>query len=124
MDLAGPIKPSSLGGASYFLGILDVFTRHSWVFTIKKKFDTAAKIMEWKCVAEGQSKTKLLKLRSDNGGEFTSATSTSSMALHGVELQTTPPRSLESNGLEERFNRTLQDKTRTIMAAASLPGYL
>ena len=23
MDLAGPVKPSSLGGASYFLGILE-----------------------------------------------------------------------------------------------------
>ena len=124
MDLAGPVKPSSLGGASYFLGILDVFTRHSWVFTIRKKYDAAAKIMEWKSIAEGQSKTKLLKLRSDNGGEFTSAAFQSSMALQGVELQTTPPRSPESNGLAERFNRTLQDKTRTIMAAASLPGYL
>ena len=27
MDLAGPVQPSSLGGSSYFLGILDVFTR-------------------------------------------------------------------------------------------------
>ena len=33
-DLAGRVKPCSLGGASYFLGILDVFTRHSGVFTI------------------------------------------------------------------------------------------
>ena len=32
IDLAGPVQPRSLGGASYFLGILDVFTRHSWVF--------------------------------------------------------------------------------------------
>ena len=124
MDLAGPVQPSSLGGASYFLGILDVLTRHSWVFTIRKKYDAAAKIMEWKSIAEGQSKTKLLKLRLDNGGEFTSTALQSSMALQGVELQTTPPRSSKSNGLAERFNRTLQDKTRTIMAAASPLGYL
>ena len=52
MDLAGPVQPSSLGGAFYFLGILDVFTRHSWVFPIKKKSDAAAKIQEWKCVVE------------------------------------------------------------------------
>ena len=31
MDLVGPIKLSSLGGACYFLGILDVSTRFSWV---------------------------------------------------------------------------------------------
>ena len=124
MDLAGPVKPSSLGGASYFLGILDVYTRFSWVFTIRKKSDAAAKILEWKGVAEGQSHTKLQRLRTDNGGEFTSAAFRTSMALIGVELQTTPPRSPESNGMAERWNRTVQDKTRTIMSAALLPGYL
>ena len=124
MDLAGLVKPSSLGGVSYLLGILDVFTRHSWVFTIIKKYEAAAKIRGWKCIVEGQSNTKLLMLRSDNGGEFTLATFQSSMAVKGVELQTTPTRSPESNGLAERFNRCLQDKTRTIMAAASLPSYL
>ena len=60
MDLAGHVKPSSLGDASYFLGIPDVYTRFSWVFTIRKKSDAAAIIMEWKGVAEGQSSTKLL----------------------------------------------------------------
>ena len=44
MDLAGPVKPRSLGGASYFLGIMDVYTRHSWVYTIKHKSDAAAHI--------------------------------------------------------------------------------
>lgn len=68
MDLAGTVKPS-LGGVSSFLEILDVFTRHSWVFTITKNYDAAAKLMEWKCVAGNQSKTNLLELRS---GEFTS----------------------------------------------------
>ena len=59
MDLAGPVKPRSLGGASYFLGIMDVYTRPSWVYTIKTKSDAAAQIMEWKAVAEGQSHTML-----------------------------------------------------------------
>ena len=72
MDLAGPVTPSSLGGAFYFLGIMDIFTRFSWVFTLRRKSDAAGKIMEWKGVAEGQSKTKMLRLRTDNGGEFTS----------------------------------------------------
>ena len=124
MDLAGPVRPSSLGGASFFLGILDVFTRHSWVITIQKKSEATAKILEWKGVAEGQSKTKLLKLRTDNGGEFISAAFRPSMALLGVELQTTPPRSPESNGMTERWNRTVQDKARTIMSTSLLPSYL
>ena len=38
------------------------------------------------------------------------------MALMGVTLQTTPPYSPESNAVAERFNRTLQDKVRTLIA--------
>ena len=57
---------------------------------MKKKHDAAACIMEWKCVAENQSKTKLLILRLDNGGRFTSTAFKSQMALHGVVFQTTP----------------------------------
>ena len=94
------------------------------VFTIRKTSDAAAQILEWKAVAEGQSKTKLLTLRTDNGGEFTSKDFRSNMALLGVTLQTTPPYSLENNSVAERFNRTVQDKTRTTIAAAALPGYL
>ena len=63
------VRPDS--GASYFLGILYVYTRYSWVFPIKTKSDAATKSKEWKSVAENQSKTRLLKLISNNGGEFT-----------------------------------------------------
>ena len=80
--------------------------------------------MEWKAVAKGQSHTKLLTLRTDNGGEFTSTAFKSNMALLGVTLQTNPPYSPESNSVAERFNRTVRDKTKTLMAAASLPTFL
>ena len=72
MDLAGPIKPCSLGNASHFLGILDVFTRKSWVFPIKTKAHAAEKIVAWEVVAENQSGTRFFHLRLDMGGEFTS----------------------------------------------------
>ena len=122
MDLAGPIKPRSLGGASYFLGIMDVYTRHSWVYTIRKKSDAAAQFFQWNAV--GQSKTKLLTMRTDNGGEFTSTAFKSKTSLLGVTLQTNPHNSLESTSVAERFNCTVQVKTRTLMVAASLPGFL
>ena len=72
MDLAGPVRPNNLGGAFHFLGIMDMFTKISWVFTLRRKSDAASKILERKGVAEGKSKTKLQKLRTNNGGEFTS----------------------------------------------------
>ena len=94
------------------------------MFPLKAKSDAAGKLKEWKFVAKNQSQTKLLKLRSDNGGELTSNAFKSWLAFNGVEQQTTPPRSPESNGMAKRFNRFLQDKAKTIMAATSLPSYL
>ena len=75
-------------------------------------------------MAENQSGQKLLNLRYDNGGEFTSTAFKHKMALLGVTLRTTPPRSPESDGMQERWNRTVQDKARTILIAASLLAYL
>ena len=34
MDLCGPIKPSTLGGKSYFLLIIDDFSRYMWIFLL------------------------------------------------------------------------------------------
>ena len=55
MDLAGPAKPRSLGNASYFLGIPDVFTRKLWVFPIKTKAHVGEKIVTWKVVVRTHS---------------------------------------------------------------------
>ena len=124
VDLAGPVTPRSLGGKSYIMGVLDVFTRYSWVYFLSRKSDAGEKLKEWIAVAEHQSGQKLLHLRSDKGGEFTSHAFMAWLALHGVDQQTTPPDSPESNGMSERLNRTLQDKARTVMVAGALPGYL
>ena len=85
MDLAGPLKPRNLGNATYFLGIPDVFTRKSWVFPIKTKAHAAEKIVAWKALAENQSGTRVLHLRSDRGGEFTSNKLKAWLALEGVD---------------------------------------
>ena len=100
MDLAGPVKPRSLGNSLYFLGIPDVFTRKSWVFPIKTKAHAADKIMAWKAMAENKSGTKVLHLRSDRGGGFTSNKLKAQLALEVVDQQTTPPYSSKSNGLD------------------------
>ena len=46
VDLAGPLNPRSLGGKSFFMGILDVYTRHSWVYMLKHKSDAATTLKD------------------------------------------------------------------------------
>ena len=109
-DLAGPVRPKSLGGTSYILNLFDIYTRYSWNFVLKTKAKTSVKIREWLSVAERQAGTKLKGFRSDNGGEFLPLASQSWLKFQGVTQKTTPSRSRESNGLAERLNCTLEDK--------------
>ena len=122
--MAGPITPRSLDGKSFFMRILDVHTRHFWVYMLNHKSDATAKLKEWIAVAEHLCGQKLFHLRSDKGGEFTSNYFMAWLALQGVTQQTTPPHSPKSNGMAERLNCTLQDKAGTIMVATALPSYL
>ena len=71
-----------------------------------------------------QSGMKVMVMRTDGGGEFISIAFRAWLADKGVTMQTTPPNLVESNGNSKRLNRTLQDKCRTMMVAAAVPGYL
>ena len=46
VDLARPVTPRSLGGKSYIMGVLDVFTRHSWVYFLSRESDAAEKLKD------------------------------------------------------------------------------
>ena len=47
MDLAGPVKPKSLGGRQYILNLFYVFTRFLWSILLKNKGEAAEKILDW-----------------------------------------------------------------------------
>ena len=47
MDLAGPFKPKSLGGASYNLFLVDEYTRYNWAIPLKDKVSTELLLKEW-----------------------------------------------------------------------------
>ena len=53
MDLAGPNK-QTFGKAAYNLVLVDVFSRLSWVFLLKRKSDPEEAILNWLPVAERQ----------------------------------------------------------------------
>lgn len=73
MDLCGPMHTSSLGGASYFVLFIDYFTRFTTIYFLSKKSKALSFFQDYKRLVENQfSDDKILILRYDNGGEFTS----------------------------------------------------
>ncbi|CAI7909642.1 unnamed protein product [Closterium sp. NIES-53] len=72
MDVVGPLKLGA-AGAEYFLTIVDVYTRMTWVYVLSKKSDVAETVKtDWLPIVERQQDRLVKAIRTDQGGEFLS----------------------------------------------------
>jgi len=78
-----------------------------WVYILKTKDQVFQIFSEWKVLVEKLSGHKLKTLRSDNGGEYTSAKLTSYLKQEGVRHEFRVPKTPQQNCVAERMNWTL-----------------
>ena len=84
-DVCGKLNTKSLGGAEYFVTFIDDQTRHVWAYSLKHKSEVFRCFLEWKAMTERSSERKLVTLRSDNGGEYTSIEFESYLKKEGIK---------------------------------------
>lgn len=70
---------------------------------------------------EAEHNTKVSKIRCDNGGEYRTNKLKTFCQDKAIVVQYSMQYTPQMNGLSERFNRTLQNKVRTILTETSLP---
>ena len=63
----------------------------------------------------------IMKLRTDNGGEYLSKEFQAYLASNGIEHQLTVPHSPQQNGVAEWLNRTLVESARAMLSHSNLP---
>lgn len=68
--LWGFTQELSLGGARYFVSIVDDYSIWVWIYTLKQKDQVCEKFKEWKALVENQIGKKIKKLKTDNGLEY------------------------------------------------------
>jgi len=71
-DICGPIKPISSSNKRYILSFIDDCTRKTWVYFLHKKLEVFSLFKNFKTLVEKEVGEKLVCLRTDRGGEFTS----------------------------------------------------
>ena len=120
-DLCGKMGQKSLGGAEYFLTLLDDKTRYTWVYPLKTKDQAFDCFKEWQAEVENRTGRRVKILRTDNGGEYTSRKFQDHLKTCGIRHELTIPKTPEQNGAAERLNRTLVEKTRAMLLDAKLP---
>ncbi|CAI7911812.1 unnamed protein product [Closterium sp. NIES-54] len=103
MDVVGPLKLGA-AGPEYFLTIVDVYTRRTWVYVLSKKSDVAETVKtDWLPMVERQQDRLLKK--------------------NGIRHSLTMPSSPTMNGIAERANRTITETARGLLIEAGLPDY-
>jgi len=114
----------STSGARYVFVLTDDFSRYTTTYFLKHKSDAFKYFQIYHREMERQLDKKIQKLKTDNGGEFTSNEFTAYLQHHGIRHELTVPYTPEQNGVVERANRTLTEISRTITLAAKHPDYL
>lgn len=120
-DVMGPLETQSIGHAKYLLTFIDDFSRKVFVYFIKNKHQVFDTFIEFKALVENQTGERIKILRSDNGTEYCSNKSEEFFRKHGIRHQTSNVHTPQQNGLAERMNRTLTEKTRCLLFDANLP---
>jgi hypothetical protein len=110
----------SLGGARYFVSFIDNFSRRCWVYPIRRKADVLAVFKTFKARVELEFEKKIKCLRIDNGGEYTSDEFDNFCQHEGIKRQFTTAYTPQQNGVAERMNKTLLERTRAMLKAAGL----
>ncbi|CAI7758243.1 unnamed protein product, partial [Closterium sp. NIES-54] len=123
MDVVGPLKLGA-AGAEYFLTIVDVYTRMTWVYVLSKKSDVAEMVKtDWLPMVERQQDRLVKAIRTDRGGEFLSKEFSLWLKKNGIRHSLTMPYSPAMNRIAERANRTITETARGLLIEAGLPDY-
>ena len=136
-DLSGPIDPISKNGHKYAIVFTDDYSGCIFTYFIKEKSDATRATEKFLADISPYGKIKSLcfhedlfptgniqRLRSDNGGEFTSHEFQSLMLKNQIKHEKSAPYSPHQNGTAERSWRTLFDMARSLILDSGLPKYL
>ena len=123
-DLCGPISVAGIGLEKYFLTIVDDFSRWTQIVPLEVKSDCNNAVMNFIKTAENHFSGKgykVSKIRTDNGTEFCNKIMDEFYYEKGIFHQKTVPYNSSQNGVAERKHKTIQEKTRKLIASAGAP---
>lgn len=121
IDIWGPYKVTTKGYYSYFLTIVDDFSRSTWVHLLKVKSDAYSAVRRFVMFAKNQFEGIVKILRSDNALEFDDGRCKEYFGDLGILHQTSCVERPQQNGRVERKHRNVLEMARALRFQAGLP---
>jgi len=119
INLGGPMSLTR-GGGKYCMGMRDDATGYSVVSVLKSKDEARAAVKGWIRNLQTQSGVKVKRVRADNADELMGAEMQAFYKDEGITPEPSTPYTPEQNGVAERFNRTLMNRTRAVLFDSGL----
>nr|GEU92776.1 putative ribonuclease H-like domain-containing protein [Tanacetum cinerariifolium] len=121
MDLFGPTFVKSLNKKSYYLVVINDYSRFPWVFFLATKDETSLILKTFITGLENQLSLKVKVIKSDNGTEFKNTDLNQFCGMKGIKREISVPRTPQQNSIVERKNMTLIEAARTMLVDSLLP---
>jgi len=119
LDVWGPAPLNSVNNNRYYLSIVDDFSKYTWFYPLKLKYDVLATFLHFKQLVETYFGTKIISIQSDNGGEFRPLQT--SLTTMGVSYRLSCPHTHHQMGFVERKHRHIVETGLTLLATSSAP---
>lgn len=133
-DLAGPLDPIAKNGFKYDMVFTDDFSGNIFTYFLKERSDATCATEKFLADIAPYGKVRTLsfhediflsgdvkRVRSDNGGEFTSNKFSDLLVRNRIKHEKSAPYSPHQNGTAERSWRTLFEMARSLLLEEGLP---
>lgn len=120
-DVWGPARVETKKGRRYYVTFIDDHSRWTHINFLTHKSDVFQAYKDFDAMCETQFNTRVKTLHSDRGGEYLSTEFQSYLKSRGTLSKLTTHDTPQHNGIAERRNRTILERTRALFHASRLP---
>ncbi|RDX81342.1 hypothetical protein CR513_37989, partial [Mucuna pruriens] len=111
---------NSISGTKWFVSFIDDYTRVTWIFLIKHKYEVCQIFFYFFCLVKNQFNKSIKRLRPNNGTEFVNLKFSKFLKDNGMVYELTCVNTPQQNGVVERKNRHLLEVARALLFQMSI----
>ncbi|MBW0512162.1 hypothetical protein O181_051877 [Austropuccinia psidii MF-1] len=115
------ISPATRKGHRYVLVLIDDYTRFNRIYLLNSKDQSESMIISYLTEIKNKLNITPAYFHSDHGGEFTSTRLKRYFLQSGTSIEQGAPNSPQTNGVAERFNKTLLSKIQCLLCQSNIP---